>query len=179
MEYESLSEIQQISGKFRLLFNLILFLIPISILLYWFNFENLPDGFKSDLPVSAKQTLSLTTIWLGILISFIPASVAIIGTLTLKELFKLYEGAIFFSAKNVRCFRKLGYVLISWVFTNMLFITLLSVLISLNNPPGERMIVVGFGAADIATLIMGAIVLVVSWIMNEASRLEEEQAYTV
>ena len=36
-----------------------------------------------------------------------------------------------------------------------------------------------FGASDVGTLIIGAVVLLVSWVMKEASKLEDEQAHTV
>ena len=179
MENESLRHIQQVSAKFRLLFNALMFSIPVLILLYWLFFNELPIGFKSELPVTANQVLPLSALWLGILVSFIPAGVVIFGITTLMELFKLYENAIFFSTKNVKCFRRLGYSLISWTFANMMFTTLISLVISFNNPAGQRMISFGFDIADIANLIIGAVVVVVSWVMNEASRLEDEQAYTV
>jgi Protein of unknown function (DUF2975) len=179
MVNKSLSHIQQVSDKFRLLFNVLIFSIPVLILTYWLFFNDLPIGFKSELPVAASLPLPLSTLCLGILVSFIPACVVIFGIATLKELFTLYENAIFFSTKNVKCFRRLGYILISWTFANMMFTTLISLVISFNNPAGQRMISFGFDVADIANLIIGAVVVVVSWVMNEASKLEDEQAYTV
>ncbi len=101
------------------------------------------------------------------------------GAISLRELFKLYERAIVFSERNVNCFRRLGYTLISWVFANLIFVVLISVVLTFNNLPGERVVVAQFGSSDVVTLIIGAIVLLVSWVMEEASRLENEQAHTV
>jgi len=109
----------------------------------------------------------------------IPAAVAIYGAVTLRELFGRYEEAIIFAPENVRCYRRLGYTLILWVFANMAFIALISMVLTLGNPPGERHLVMQFGTSDLATLIIGAIVALVSWVMNEASKMRDEQAYTV
>jgi Protein of unknown function (DUF2975) len=179
MENENMHRIQRLSGIFRLLFTALIICIPVLSLLYWLFFNDLPKGFTNELPVVASQTLPLSSIALAILVSLIPMSVVIYGLLTLKELFKLYERGIVFSTKNVSCFRRLGYTLIAWVLANMIFVTLISVVISFNNPPGERTMVIGFGSSDLATLIIGAVVILISWVMHEASRLEDEQAFTI
>jgi hypothetical protein len=152
---------------------------PILTLLYWLVFNYLPNSLTTELPVAVNNAFSLSTRSLAFLVSLIPMSVAIYGLITLKELFKLYEDTIYFSVKNVKCFAHLGYTLIAWVFTNMIFVTLISLVISFNNPPGERMVVVGFEISDMATLIIGTLIVLVSWVMNEASKLEDEQTYTV
>ncbi len=179
MENENMHRIQRVSGIFIVLFTVFIIGIPVFTLLYWLFFNSLPAGFTTELPVSAKQTLPPATMTLAFLVSLIPASVAIYGLSTLKKLFQLYTKAIVFSEKNADCFRRLGYTLIAWVFANMIFTTLISIVISYGNPPGERMMVVGFGTSEISTLIIGAIVVLVSWVMNEATKLEDEQAYTV
>jgi hypothetical protein len=147
--------------------------------MYWLLFNYLPVGFITELPVVVNQSLPLKTLLLAFLVSLIPASVAIYGVINLKILFGLYEKAIVFSERNVKCFRRLGYALISWVIANLIFVVLISIVLTFNNSSGDRMIVAQFGVSDIGTLIIGAIVVLVSWVMHEASKLEEEQATTV
>ncbi len=179
MKNEDMSRIQRVSGKFRWLFAVLIICTPLFMLLYWLFFNYLPSGLTTGLPAPVNQSLPLVTLMLAFLVSLIPLSVAIYGLFTLKRLFTLYENAIVFSVKNVQCFRHLGYTLISWVFANMVFVTLVSIVITFNNPPGERIVIAQFGISDIATLIIGAVVVLISWVMKEASKLENEQAYTV
>ena len=179
MENNNLIRIQRVSSKFLRLFTVLIVSIPIFTVLFWLFFNYLPIGLTMGLPVIGSNALSLTGISLAILVSVIPVSVAVYGLNILKELFELYENAIVFSSRNVKCFRRLGYTLILWVFSNMVFVTLISVVLTYNNPIGERLIVAQFGTSDLATIIMGAIVVLVSWVMLEASKLETEQAYTV
>lgn len=178
-ENENINRIQRVSGTFRLLFTVLIFFIPVMTLMYWMLFNYLPAGFTTELPVAVSQDLPFLTLLLAFLVNLIPVSVAVYGAISLRELFKLYERAIVFSERNVNCFRRLGYTLISWVFANLIFVVLISVVLTFNNLPGERVVVAQFGSSDVVTLIIGAIVLLVSWVMEEASRLENEQAHTV
>jgi DUF2975 family protein len=179
MENENLIRIQSVSGKFNALFSFLIICVPVSILLFWLFFNSLPAGFKNDLPVSTGNSLSFLTLSLAFLVCMIPGSVTVYALLTLKKLFKLYEKAVVFSASNVDCFRRLGYTLIFWVIAKLISMPLLSIVLSLANPPGERQLVAGIGATDIGTLVIGAIIVVISWVMNEACKLNDEQAYTV
>jgi len=175
---ENMAQIQRVSRRFRLFFTGLIFLIPAMDILYWLSFNHLPDGlFK--LPVVASQELSLQIRLLAILASLIPVSVASFGAFTLAKLFKLYEKAIIFTAENVKHFRTLGYVIIFWVFAKMIYITLISAIISFSNPPGQRMLVAQFELPDMSALIIGAIAILISWIMDEGRKLEDEQAHTV
>jgi hypothetical protein len=63
------------------------------------------------------------------------------------------------------------------VGANFIFSLLISIVLTFNNSPDKRMIVVQFGVSDIGSLIIGAIIVLVSWVMSEASKLEDEQAY--
>lgn len=179
MKNENIDRIQRVSHKFRLLFSALIFCIPITILMYWLFFNHLPIGFKAELPVAVNQALPFKTLLLAFLVSLIPTSVAMYGVINLKELFKLYEKAIVFSERNVRCFRRLGYTLIYWVVANLIFVILISIVLTFNNTQGERMIVAQFGISDFGALIIGAVVVLVSWVMNEAAKLEDEQVHTV
>ncbi len=176
---ENINRIQRVSGIFRFLFAALIFFIPIVTLMYWLLFNYLPTGFTTELPVAVNQTLSLNTLLIALLVSIIPMSVAIYGVINLKVLFKLYEEAIVFSEKNVNCIRRLGYTLIFWVVANFVFVVLISIVLSFNKLPGERIIVAQLGVSDIGTLIIGAVIVLISWVMKEASRLEDEQAHTV
>jgi len=62
---------------------------------------------------------------------------------------------------------------------NLIFVTLISIVLTFNNVPGERLVVAQLGISDVGTLIIGAVIVLVSWVMKEASKLEDEHAYTV
>ena len=179
MENENLDRIKRISGKFRWLFTVLIICIPILTLLFWLFFNDLPNEFINKFPFVFTRPLPLSILFLAFIVSLIPTSVAIYGIFTLRKLFTLYEQGVVFSATNINCIRKLGYSLIAWVIANLIYLPLISVVLTRNNLPGERSISIGIGATDLATLMIGAIVLIISWVMSEASKLEDEQTHTV
>ena len=171
--------IQHSSSKFRMLLSNLIILVPVATLLYWLFFNSLPVGFKSELPVAVKSELPPITLLLGLLVSLIPLSPALYGAVSLRRLFGLYEKGIVFSEQNVNCFRHIGYALLFSVAANFVFTFLISIVLSFANPPGERLMVARFGSSDIGTLLIGAVVLLVSWVMKEAVAIEDERAHTV
>ncbi len=179
MDNDNINHIQRTSRRYGLLFKILIVCIPVFDLLYWASLNHLPTGFISSLPVVPTRDLPVVSLSLAFLASLLPVSVAVYGLSTLRSLFKLYENGIMFSADNVRYFRRLGYVCIAWVVANAVFTTLVSAIITFGNPPGERAIVAQFGTSDMANLIISAIVLLISWVMDEGRKLEDEQARTI
>ena len=101
------------------------------------------------------------------------------GIYMLIKLFHLYENLEIFSNRNVVCLRNLGRILILWVIAQLIYVPLISIVVTFQNPPGERSIAVSLGSADLTALIVGVTLLIISWVMDEGRRLEEEQRYTV
>lgn len=179
MENANLLRIQTVSRRFRIFFSVLIPSLPIFTLVFWLMFNYVPPGFKQGLPVATDHAFSISTQLLAALVSMIPISVAVYGANLLKKLFRLYETGMIFCPEAANHFKQLGHSLFYWVLANLIYTPLISVVLSLHNPPGERLIVAQFGSPDIATLITGAIVLLISWVMKEASSLEEEQAHTI
>ncbi len=47
------------------------------------------------------------------------------------------------------------------------------------NPPGHRILGLSFGSNDIKYLFYGTLILVISWVMYEASKIENEHKFTI
>lgn len=179
MTDNTIQQVQRVSRAYVVFFDVLLAVIPIVVLVYWAFFNQLPEGFHAELPVQPGQVLSLTQKIFGGLVSLLPLSVVIYGLVTLKALFRLYAKGIMFSIENVKYFRRLGYALIAWVMANTLYTPLISLVVSSTSPHGERVLVAQFGITDLLTFLIGGIILVISWVMNEGRKLEDEQAFTV
>lgn len=183
MDNQNLHRIQRVSGRFIWLFRALILLIPLLTLFFWLFFNHLPEGFTEELPgikaVDSRE-FTLTTRMFGFLVCVFPMSIAIYGLIKLTTLFRLYQKGVVFSVTNADCFRRLGYSLIGWVCAKMfLYWPLMSVVVTFNNAPGERLLMIAIGSPEIGLLLLGAIVVLISWVMREAARLEEEQAFTV
>jgi len=79
----------------------------------------------------------------------------------------------------VDCFRGLGGALIVWVVCHIVRTTLLSVVLTMDNLPGQRMIVVALDSGDFTGIFVGVVVLIISWVMDEGRKIEEDQALIV
>jgi len=170
--------IQQVSRGFRFLFTALFFLIPLFWFMYWLFFNDLPTGVVK-FPTAPEQVLSLQTRIIAFLVNLIPASVVMFGMYKLVRLFRLYEQAIIFTTENVKYYRTLGYVCFYWVIAKTLSIPFISAVIVFDTLPEQRSIVAQFEFPHLSVLIIGLIILSISWVMDEGRKLEDEQAYTV
>ena len=132
-----------------------------------------------SLPVCIDNQISGLCRLLGFLVEMIPMSAAIYGLLKLRHLFQLYEKGLIFTDQNVDCLRSLGYTLLVWVACDVVRHSLLSIVLTLGNPPGQRMVVADFNSGDFSGLLVGIAVLVISWVMDEGRKLQEDQALII
>ncbi len=179
MAEENLQRIRRISGTFRQLFNLFIITLPAATIIFWLCFNQLPQSFKNDLPVIVSQNLPLSSLLLAITVSAIPTGIILYAFIKLRNLFSLYHKGVIFSVANADCYRSLGYALIYWAFSKLAFVPLISIVLTAHNPPGQKSLVLSIGSADMANILIGSIVLLISWVMHEASLMEEERSFTV
>lgn len=177
---ENISRLQRVSGTFQSILNILIFSIPFIISMYWAFFNHLPIGFTDQLlPAPVNKPLSVIILFFGFVVSLISAIPALYGIINLKNLFKLYRKKIVFSHKNAEYILRLGYSMIAWVAAKLVFVALISVVLTFGNQSGERMIVLQFEVSDIAMLISGSVIVLISWVMKEVAIIKEEQKYTI
>ncbi len=176
---ENRDRIRSASKKFRFMLLFVLIAIPVLNAGIWIFFNYLPEAFVREMiPVSVGK-LSPGTCLAGFLVSMIPSGVAMIGIYVLIRLFRLYENAQIFTPENVRCFRNLGRILMIWAAAGILYDPMISLALTLANPPGQRMITVSLGSPDITALLVGGIISLMAWVMEEGRILQDEQNFTI
>lgn len=185
---EKMDKIKRVSRILKFLFSIVILCLPILLVVYWIDAPE-PLGFKTDesqvllnfIPgnIEVASTLSLTTKFLGFLISMIPNGIYLLILFYLVRLFRLYERGVIFTEENIKYIRYIAYCILFCEVLKPIHDILMSLTLTWNNPPGERMISAGFGTTNISMIITALIILMVSWIMTEACRLNEEQKYTV
>ena len=180
---DNMSRIRGVSRRFRYLFILLMIITPIVPVIIWMSYNNLSLGVRDqlyrNLYVTPIPSMSLSTRLLACLASLIPSVIAAIGFFHLNRLFGLYEQGRIFLRENVRYYRRLGYIIIFAMVGSRIYTTLASTIVTLNLPPGQRTLSVVFSSDDVAQLVIGMMVIVVSWIMDIGRELHEEQQLTV
>ncbi|MGN6670433.1 MAG: DUF2975 domain-containing protein [Candidatus Nucleicultricaceae bacterium] len=186
-----MQRIQKMSTFFFYLFTVLLIASPITSVLFWLFLNDIPFkllephfGFsvswkvpgagiveiKDKIPMILSHRLVALA---GTIFAHIPLY---FGYAALRRLFGLYRSKIIFSAQNVQCYRMLGMLMIGASGFFMPIgegITVMA--LSLSNPPGERLLSIGFGSPGIEMILTGLMIIVISWIMDEGRKIEEDR----
>ena len=182
---ENTKRIRVISSLGRRICTVLIFLVPIMSAFFWVFFNKwypiIRDlGIEINLVPVQIQDLSAMARFMGFIVSLLPNIVTIYGIIKLRRLFSLYEKEIIFSKDNIKCFRGMGWVLIGLFIANKISDTLLSAVYTFENPPGQRSIIaLWFSSGDFTPLVLGMVVLFISWAMDEGRRIKEEHTYEV
>jgi Protein of unknown function (DUF2975) len=92
------------------------------------------------------------------------------------HLFGAYGRGVVFGPEASGRLRKLAWALMATAFVRPLTKTVVVLLLTLNNPPGQRQLVIGLSWEDYLSLLFGGLLLAMSWAMAEAHRIEQENA---
>lgn len=172
--------IQRASRRLRYLLLIIACMMPVINALIWLFMNRFPEIiYRKMLPYFVPVPLPVSARLMGFMVVMIPTGVAMFGAYYLMRLFQLYEQGHIFTLANVRCFKNLSRVLIWWFVAGIVHRSLLSVALTLHNPPGQRMLTFELGSPDLTALLLGGILAVIAWAMEEGRKLQEDQDLTV
>jgi hypothetical protein len=176
---DNVQRIKMTSEKLRKASSLLLWITPALCALYWACFNELPEVMKAQPGIPGQAELTVLNKVLCFMATMVPAGVAMHGFAVLRGLFGLYATGEIFSERNVACYRKLGSTLLYWAGAVFVHTSLISLAVSVGMPKGQRHLTIAGGPIELAALFAGAVALVVSWVMDEARRIEEEQSLTI
>ena len=173
--------ISRTSRLFIRLLQALMVLVPLVDAAIWISLnEKLWAPIRMQfLPKYVTQPLPGLTRMAGFGVSLLPLSLFLFANTTLIRLFRLYQRGIIFSAENVHCFRLLSRALMGWCLVGILTDPLMSLALTLHHPAGKHMLSVGLGSFDLTALLIGGILAVITWVMDEARKLKEEQDFTI
>ncbi|MEZ8018414.1 DUF2975 domain-containing protein [Vibrio splendidus] len=182
-----MSNIQKQSRRVRMLLQSFLALTPIMVCYFWLTVQT-PYDFLSEMGIIqfslemenfTTSSLTMTTRIIAMFTSLVMFSILMYALTVLIRLFRNYERGEIFSLENAMSYQKLGYSLFYWVLGSVIYGALMSVVLSFNNPPGERVFAISFVGMDFLTLILGIIILIISWVMKEGYILADEHSQTI
>jgi hypothetical protein len=154
--------------------------MPVINALVWVYINYFPEIIHREmLPYFVVLPLPVSARFMGFLVTMMPTAVAMAGAYYLMRLFHLYEQGYIFKPPNVLCFKRLSRVLMWWFAVGIIHRSLLSVALTLHNPPGHRIFTLGIGSPDLTALLLGCILAVIAWVMEEGRKLQEDQDFTV
>jgi hypothetical protein len=141
------------------------------------DFRPLDLGMLQDL--FPAQGLDMQQRMLGAVAETVPAVVSMFIAWELAVLFGLYAKGEIFTARNVTCYRRCAYALLVSQAVHPLYQAAVSVVLTLNNGEGNRLVSIGMGTYDLAVVLIAVVILVIAWVMDEARRLKDEEALVI
>lgn len=183
------AKIKKLSKILRMIAAIAMIGTPILVAMFWINqgqpiapwlkIDLLPEGLAHAeylRPIADLQPIYRLA---GFLVSLIPAGITVLACYYLSRLFGLFEKMEFFSAASVGCIRKIGWTLLIGQMIHPFYVALMTLALSISNPAGERFIAVELGAAEMKMIAIAAGIILISWIMEEGRKLQEENAATI
>ena len=174
----NLERIQQVSQRLDWFVKSMLVIVPVTTFCYWMGFNYLPASLAPTQTYGVSE-LAINNRLLLCLISLIPLSIVIWCLWTLHRLFTLFSNNVFYHADNVRLFKALGLGITAWVVVDFVFTPVQSVIMTMNQPEGLRVVAVNFDLNDLVMLAAGAITMLIAWIVEEGRKIEEENSHTI
>lgn len=185
--------IQKISSYLLIVFNVLIIALPLSTVMTWlfietefvkniishsplFKYVLTPEGFIS----LSEIKWTLTSKIIGFVACTLGALPIFLSLFSLKSIFQNYQKGKIFTITNAQHYRRLGVLFfLDALLATPIGDTLMILAATLSNPPGHRYISISFGPPNVEALFCGILVMVISWVMLEASKLHEEQQLTI
>lgn len=191
-----MNKIHKISSYIGLILKILMVSFSFFIILRWIFISNQPTqgsvitGFFATLENTIhtpQGSINLHTVAWTPMLKLLGCCADVIGNLPflvslyfLKTLFSHYAKGDIFSQRNATLYRNLGalYVVDALVIQSLSH-TLMELAVTLTYPPGHRYLTISFGTPNLMSLFYGTLVIVVSWVMLEASKLQDEHKFTI
>ncbi len=188
-----MDRIRKVSSYLLVIFNILLAFLPLSLLVLWafIDYGPIKEAIEHGVffgPVRtpegvvnlAKLPWYPLTKFIGFMGSLVGILPIFLGLFILKAIFRNYRKGEIFNITNARQYKYLGYLFfLDGLVTRPLSDMLQVLAVTLTYPPGHRYLTIGFGTPNMEALFCGVLVIVISWVMVEGYKLQEEQKLIV
>jgi hypothetical protein len=149
--------------------------------------QGMPVLFDKLNAASAKAAHQYPLFLCAGILSLITPLILCVWYWKLAQLFHYYERGLIFAVKTIRCIKFLGLLcVINWMLVSTSHLLLQETGPGLFQPsssqPMYRMEFFSFAfgwGIDFGPLLIGAIIVLIAWIMDEGRKIQEEQELTV
>lgn len=174
-----MSSIQKISRRLQLLFLVLYYLVPIMYVVYWscITEDSIRYFSLTTMPLEVV-VLNPTTRVLAFLAMAMPMGFLMFIFHQMAKIFAQYGRGVVFCLSNAQTYKNVGLALFGLALVNLIADSLVSVVLSYQSL-GQRILSVGIGVGQVYPIIFGLALYIISYIMEEAHRIDQEQKYTI
>jgi|GEM_PF-1267945 len=120
----------------------------------------------ADIPVGQRLGLALLTAAAFLLLALAVRNV--------RQLFNRFQRLEFFSPRTLDNVVSFGVWLIAFAVADLISDPLRSILLTYDNPPGQRVLSITLEGKEVFLLVLGALMLLFGWILREAAQIADE-----
>lgn len=147
---------------------------------YWVAFNHLPASMKTEAAgLAVTPVLPIWVLALSLLAAMVPGAALMLTLLRLRRLFSLYAKGRIFEAESVASFRSVTGALFVLAAASVISTPLHWLAVTAANPPGKHVLALGISSSELSLLFVAVVAVVISRVMDEARRLEEDHSLTV
>lgn len=172
--------IQTVSKITRILLLIVLFLIPITLVFFWFSSNHLFLTFNPQLLptnlISHEKLGSNYHFW-AFLLSWLPGIASMLILYYFAQLFGYYQRGKIFTVDNAKCLRNAGIVIFAWEVIRPFYDMLMAFVLLPSQLHAS--IDIHFNTSNIRGFIIAVVLIVVAWVMQEAANMKQEQELTI
>lgn len=95
------------------------------------------------------------------------------------KLFGLYQQGVIFTGIHIKQLRNIGTCLLVWSVFDLLYPILIMLLLRISGLSASLPLSLSISSDQLLKLLIGLIIFVMSWIMTEAQKLQQEQELTI
>lgn len=176
-DLERLSTISRLLGWVCL--GLMIFL-PASVLACWLYFDVFGPGIADRLGIAREYAipdqLTPTQIALGIGVMMVPVGIMMFGLWNLRQLFQGFGAGRIFTLENTRSLRIFAWSAMVVIVVQFFTDGLLAVVLTLSNPPGQRILALSLSTEQIVAIFIGAVFVVIARVLEEGRKLADDNA---
>jgi hypothetical protein len=172
---DPLQRIRRISRRMVLACQALLVLMPLAWLWYWVTSTAPELAMQANLPAGAIQLpLQLWQRVAAALVHAVPLVLVLVGVWQVKQCFAAFVQGQVFTAHATTHLRRFAAWVAAAALAAMVAGVVISVLLTLHNPPGTRQLAVGLSSDHVFTLFFAALVWLMADVMGQGQALAEE-----
>lgn len=137
-------------------------------------------GILPNDPVLANiQSMPWWSWIIGMLVDGVSISLLLMALYVVFKLMDRLSNYEFFSQKTVFMLSHISRIMLLWALYAPINRTLLSLITTLHNKAGDRVITVSFGAGDLTNILIIGFLMLTSMMLSDGYRLKQDQDLTV
>lgn len=156
-----------------------LFLIPLMLVVVWCYADSILMANQMIPTAAISFPLSNSSRLFLVLMTALVAAPTYWGLFALRRFLKACCAEEYLSSDNSRYLKRFAFGLIGSALLSPVSSAVLSVLLTMHNPPGQRMLAIGLGSHQLMLAAIGVLLFILANLLKRASLIAEENAQII